>query len=393
MAEAAAVIGLVSSIASLVEISAKIVSRLHEFASKTSDVPESFRSLSDRLPLLMVTLQRITAQAQAGRLPDDVTEALQAVVDGTSRQVSVVQAHLSSILPPENASKIERAVKALKSLAKEDKVCQAVDKIHKDIDFLVLHQTTQHVETGDRILEELSKLTLALPAASYSLGPNLGKAPQIDADAFMGRTTELEQLQQLLPPKKHPRRQCVVCVSGMGGVGKTQLSLAHVRECCEEYSTVFWVNAQDETSLRQNMADLWAVIEPQSAPQTAQSRDDESVDDESVKVEQVRRWLSEPENDRWLLIFDNYDDPDIPGIRSSTGYDIRSFFPQRSQGSIVVTTRSRRLAFGKPLRLQKLEDVKTSVAILAQRSGRDLWNGKECKCNVLQSYSTNGGDR
>jgi hypothetical protein len=46
MAEAAAVLGLVSSIASLVDLIAKIVSRLREFTSKTSDVPGSFRALS-----------------------------------------------------------------------------------------------------------------------------------------------------------------------------------------------------------------------------------------------------------------------------------------------------------------------------------------------------------
>lgn len=41
MAEAATIIGLVASIASLVDLSAKVVSRLHEFTSKSADVPES----------------------------------------------------------------------------------------------------------------------------------------------------------------------------------------------------------------------------------------------------------------------------------------------------------------------------------------------------------------
>jgi hypothetical protein len=371
MAEAAAVIGLVSSIASLVDLSAKIVSRVHEFAFKTSDIPESFRSLSTRLPLLKASLERITVPARAGRLPNDVTEALQAVVDSTLAQVSIVQARLSGIIPPENASKTERALKALKSLAKEDKICQAVDKIHKDIDFLVLHQTTQHVDTGDRILEELLKLNLAPPVVPQSFGVCLGQAPEIDPDAFIGRKSELQRLREILFPDTRPHRQCIVTISGMGGVGKTQLSLAHVRECAEEYSSVFWVNAKDETSLRRSMADLAAIVIHQSSTPAVQS-----TDDEKVKIEQVRRWLSEPGNDRWLLIFDNYDDPHLPGIRSSTGYDIRPFFPPRSQGRIIITSRSPRLTFGKQLRVQKLEDVKTGVAILSQRSGQDFSQGE-----------------
>src|SRR5437764_13589093 len=98
MAETVAAIGLVASVASLINVSAKVVSRLHEFTSKTSDIPESFRSLSIQLPLLTSTLQQIQAQARAGRLPDDVTKALKAVVDSTFKQVSDVQTCLSHIL-------------------------------------------------------------------------------------------------------------------------------------------------------------------------------------------------------------------------------------------------------------------------------------------------------
>jgi hypothetical protein len=56
MAEAAAVIELVSSIASLVDLSAKVVSRPRDFASKTSNIPESFRSLSTQLPFYILCL-------------------------------------------------------------------------------------------------------------------------------------------------------------------------------------------------------------------------------------------------------------------------------------------------------------------------------------------------
>jgi hypothetical protein len=93
------------------------------------------------------------------------------------------------------------------------------------------------------------------------------------------------------------------------------------------------VNAKDETILRQNMADLSEIIFHDSTTAAAQS-----INNEKLKVDKVRRWLSEPENDQWLLIFDNYDDPHLPGIRSPTGYDIRSFFPTRSQGSIMITS-------------------------------------------------------
>jgi hypothetical protein len=372
MAEAAAIIGLVASIASLIDLTARVVSRLHDFTSKSSDIPESFRSLSIQLPLLTTKLLRIQIQAEAGRLPDDVTKDLKSVVDNTSEQVSAIQIYLAKVLPPDSASKLEWTLKALKSLAKEDKVQQALERINKSNHILEFYQTTQHIDTSNRILDELSKLTAASTAPSRSFGVCLGQAPQIAPDAFIGRAMELQQLQDWLPPKCHPDRQCIVSIVGMGGLGKTQLTLAYIRDYATAYSSIFWVNAKDETSLRQSMAQLSAVIDHESAAFTTQS-----AEDEKLKIDVVRRWLSEPGNDQWLLIFDNYDNPSLPGIRSTTGYDIRSFFPTRAQGSIIITSRSTRLTFSKQLKLRKLEDVNTGVAILSQRSGQDLLHGEK----------------
>jgi len=262
MADPITIVGLVAAIASLVDLSTKVISRLQDFTSKSSDVPESFRSLWIRLPLLTATLRYIQSQAETGRLPDDVTNALKAVVDNTSEQVSTVQICLSKVLPSDGASKLERALKALKSLAREDKIQQALEKIHKNNDLLVLHQTTRHVDTGDRILEELSRMSVAPPASSKLFGVCLGRAPQIAADAFKGRTNELQQLHDWLSPKSHPDRQCIMSIVGMGGMGKTQLSLAHTRDYADDYSSVLWVNAKDEASLRQSMVDLSGVIFP-----------------------------------------------------------------------------------------------------------------------------------
>ena len=56
-------------------------------------------------------------------------------------------------------------------------------------------------------------------------------------------------------------------------------------------------------------------------------------------IQLIRQWLSETENKTWLLMFDNYDDSQFFGIRSSTDYDIRTFFFYFTQGSILITIR------------------------------------------------------
>ena len=210
MAEAVAIVGLVASIASLIELSAKVLSRLHDFTSKSSEVPESFRSLSTRLPLLTATLQHIQSQAEDSRFPDSVTKALKAVIDDTSRQISDIQISLSKVLPLDGASKLERALKALKSLAKEDKVQQALEKIYRNNEILVLHQTTWHIDTGDRILEALSKLSVTpvtLPDPSSSI-------PFRRDPDFVDRGATLDEIHQkcALPASR-------TALVGLGGVG------------------------------------------------------------------------------------------------------------------------------------------------------------------------------
>ena len=210
MAEAAAIVGLVASIASLVDLSGKVLSRLHEFNSKSSEVPESFLSLSTRLPLLTATLQHIQSQAEDSRLSDNVLKALQAVVDDTVKQVSSIHISLSKVLPSDGASKLERALKALKSLAKEDKIQQALEKIYRNNEILVLHQTTRHVDTSDRILEALANLSVT-PATVPDPSSNISFRRDPD---FVDRGAILDQLHQkcTLPASR-------TALVGLGGVG------------------------------------------------------------------------------------------------------------------------------------------------------------------------------
>ena len=210
MAEAVVIVSLVASIASLAELSTKVSSRLHDFSSKTSEVPESFRSLSICLPLLMAILQQIQSQAEDGRFPDNVTETLKRVVDDTSKQVSDVHISLSKILSLDGASKLERAVKALKSLAKEYKIHQALDKIARNNKILVLYQTIRHVDTDKYILEAVSQLNIAPPTLP---DPSSNIPFRRDPD-FIDRGAILNELLQ-----KYALPASRMALVGFGGVG------------------------------------------------------------------------------------------------------------------------------------------------------------------------------
>ena len=205
---------------------------------------------------------------------------------------------------------------------------------------------------------------------NYDFGLRLSDAPQIDEDDFIGRDRELEQLRTWLAP--HPKRQNVVALCGLGGMGKTQLSIQFARKFVDTYSSVFWLNGKDENTLKAGLAALAAqVVENYTPPGVNDAQEQERM------AQQAQQWLSRPDNDRWLVVYDNYDDPRLPGMDSSTGYDIRHFFPHRAHGSILITTRSPRLTYAKQLRLNKIDNIDQCLSILATRSGREINGGEE----------------
>jgi hypothetical protein len=204
---------------------------------------------------------------------------------------------------------------------------------------------------------------------NYNLGLRLGNAPQIDEIDFVGREVELEQLRTWLAPR--PKRQNVVALYGLGGMGKTQLGIHFARCSMDIYTSIFWLDAQDESTLKAGLARLAAqVMGEQKSPSVFDSHEEERM------VQQMRQWFSRPDNNGWLVLYDNYDDPLVPGITTTTSYDIRDYFPYRGHGSILITTRSPRLGFAKQLAVKKL-DLNQSLSILATRSGREITGGKE----------------
>jgi hypothetical protein len=108
-------------------------------------------------------------------------------------------------------------------------------------------------------------------------------------------------------------------------MGKTQLSIRFIKESGSQYSSVFWLNAKDENRLKAGLAAFATEVTGTSAPSYLTD-----MHEEERLVQQARQWLSEQGNDKWLIVYDNYDDPYFPGIDSSTGYDIRTYFSQRA---------------------------------------------------------------
>jgi len=155
----------------------------------------------------------------------------------------------------------------------------------------------------------------------------------------------------------------VVALSGLGGMGKTQLAISFAKRHREMFSFVFWLSAKSERTLKVGLTKVAERVLEKDQHRMLGS------EDENRAIKQVREWLSKPNNNRWLLIFDNYDDPQTSGEKNVNSFKIKNYFPYTSQGSILITTRGTRLTYAKIIQLKKLE-TEQGLALLAQRSKR-----------------------
>jgi hypothetical protein len=187
----------------------------------------------------------------------------------------------------------------------------------------------------------------------YNRGLNLFDAPDIDDSLFIGRDTELEQMKTvLLPNPTSPTREVLV-LGGMGGIGKTQLAVTYAKRYGSSYSSVFWLNASSKTALLTSLRRLAREILPEAEGQL----------EGDMMLTQVSVWLSNLENPRWLLIFDDYNDPNQ--------FNIREYFPSVTQGSIIITTRQPDGVSGTKIKVRSMVEKEESLRILVTRSRRE----------------------
>jgi len=146
----------------------------------------------------------------------------------------------------------------------------------------------------------------------------------------------------------------IVILIGMGGAGKTQLALEYCRRTKEErrFRAIFWLDASSRNTLYSSMETAAKQLLP-----------DREFDTRYAAVVLVKDVLSSW-NDRWLLVFDNLDNPEDLA-------DILSFFPASHCGSILITSRltgSKEL--GQSIELDRMEKEE-GLQLLLRSSGGD----------------------
>ncbi|KAJ7745342.1 hypothetical protein B0H16DRAFT_1321777 [Mycena metata] len=152
---------------------------------------------------------------------------------------------------------------------------------------------------------------------------------------FQGRKGILDNIHQFFDTDSG--KQQIYVLHGLGGAGKTQIALKFIEESSANFSDIFLV---DTSKLETIEMALKNIAVSKSVGNSAQD---------------TLMWLrSNP--DKWLLFFDNADDPKI---------NLHNFFPQCNHGNIIVTSRNPELrSYGAHTSVSDMEEADAVTLLL-----------------------------
>src|SRR5437763_1732349 len=194
----------------------------------------------------------------------------------------------------------------------------------------------------------LEKVDTTLGAELHTSSPALPiwNIPYRRNPFFTGREVILDHLYTVLRSRNSAALTQGQALSGLGGIGKTQIAVEYAYRFRDHYQTIFWINASTREVLSADFAAIAAWLD--SPEQHEQDQD--------IVVRAVKRWLTT--HTRWLLILDNVDDPEM----------IADFLPVHTTGDVLLTTRLQALGtVAQSIEVEKM-GLDESVVFLLRRT-------------------------
>jgi tetratricopeptide (TPR) repeat protein len=140
-------------------------------------------------------------------------------------------------------------------------------------------------------------------------------------------------------------------LQGIGGVGKTQLAIEYAYRYRSEYEVIWWISADQPVLVRSSLAAL--------GPALGLSTGASGIEDAAEAVlSALRRGVP---YDKWLLIFDNADQPE----------DIRAVMPE-GPGHVLITSRNHAWRGVVDIVSVDVFSRAESIAFLAKRVSKKL---------------------
>jgi tetratricopeptide (TPR) repeat protein len=218
-------------------------------------------------------------------------------------------------------------------------------------DNLFRYVTDQPLHVKSEVAREIRRMP-PLERKTRFGGP-LWNVPYPKNPFFTGREKVLGDVEKEL------HASGLAALTGMGGVGKTQIAAHFAHEHRDEYSAVLWASAASQETLVSGFAAIASLLD---LPQKDEK-------DQALAVAAVKRWLEA--NGGWLLIVDNANDLAA----------VRGFIPQSAKGHVLLTTQAHATSDIQAIEVQDM--LPEDGALLL------LWRGKIIKTGAPLTAAAN----
>lgn len=167
-AEAISVLGVVSSIVAIVDGTKKVF----DAASDVEGLPEAFREVSGRLPLVKETLGSTEQHVRRGNVDAASCETINPLLKRCEERATTLDSIFQKVIPPDGASRLERYFMATKSLGKGSRVESLMKGL---LDGMLLMTSRWGLETATgqhaahlvKAIEELSTVPPSIPDSQF----------------------------------------------------------------------------------------------------------------------------------------------------------------------------------------------------------------------------------
>ncbi len=183
-----------------------------------------------------------------------------------------------------------------------------------------------------RAIEDLSLLETSAPRAAL---PSVWNIPFPRNSFFIGREALFSRLRTQLQAGQVNALSQPQAISGLGGIGKTQLAVEYAYRYHQDYQVVLWARAESREALISSYVTIASLLR----------LPEKDAQDQAITVQAVKTWLQT--HRQWLLILDNADELAL----------VPEFLPPALGGHLLLTTRAAALG-----RLASRIDVETLPA-------------------------------
>ena len=180
-AEVITILGIISSVIQIVDGTKKV----YDAASNANGLPEAFREVAARLPIVCDILNSAKRHIEEGVTNEVSYEAAKNVVEDCQARAQKLEKIFQDVIPADGASRTDRYISAVKTVGQGNRVETLMEGIFKDLKLLAIkHGMVTKTDTREKELVKVIEELAALQTSCIATHSGSGAINQAQGNQF-----------------------------------------------------------------------------------------------------------------------------------------------------------------------------------------------------------------